>query len=97
MGKSEMASSTSAGFDRPVPTREVGTMLWFNAVKDLGALEMTHGERVGVPGAAFLPGEKPEGRCLGKAVEYETVEGAVARVAFVPETAPRRARRRRHH
>jgi len=97
MGKSEMASPTSTGFDGPTPTREVGTMLWFNAVKDLGALEMTHGERVGVPGTAFLPGEKPEGRCLGKAVEFETVEGAVARVAFVPETAPRRARRRRHH
>jgi hypothetical protein len=97
MGKSEMASPTSTGFDGPAPTREVGTMLWFNAVKDLGALEMTHGERVGVPGTAFLPGEKPEGRCLGKTVEFETVEGAVARVAFVPETAPRRARRRRHH
>jgi hypothetical protein len=58
---------------------------------------MAHGERVGVPGAAFLPGEKPEGRCLGKAVEFDTVGGAVANVAFVPETAPRRARRRRHH
>jgi len=97
MGKSGMASSTSAGFDTPVPAREVGTMLWFNSVKDLGALEMAHGERVGVPGTAFLPGEKPEGRCLGKAVEFETVEGTVARVAFVPETSPRRARRRRSH
>ena|SRR5687768_17862953 len=97
MGKSEMPTSTSAGFGGPTPTREVGTMLWFNAVKDLGALDTSHGERVGVPGAAFLPGEKPEGRCSGKVVEFETVEGAVARVAFVPETAPRRARRRRHH
>jgi hypothetical protein len=79
------------------PTREVGTMLWFNAVKDLGALEMAHGERVGVPGAAFLPGEKPVGRCAGKAVEFETVEGAVARIAFMPEVSPRRARLRRRH
>jgi hypothetical protein len=93
MGKTGMAGSTTAG---PGPAREVGTMLWFNEVKDLGKLEMAHGERVGFPGAAFLPGEKPQGRCLGKAVEFETVEGAVARVAFLPETNPRRARRRRH-
>jgi hypothetical protein len=87
----------NSGMPGPTATRTVGTMLWFNAVKDLGALEMAHGERIGVPGTAFLPGEKPEGRCSGKAVEFETVEGAVARVAFVPETSPRRARRRRHH
>ncbi|HET6695972.1 MAG TPA: hypothetical protein VFG85_05665 [Gaiellaceae bacterium] len=97
MGQAEMSGSTSTGFGGPTPGREVGTMLWFNAVKDLGALEMAQGERVGFPGTAFLPGEKPEGRCLGKPVEFETVEGAVARLAFVPETAPRRARRRRHH
>jgi hypothetical protein len=72
-------------------------MLWFNAVKDLGALEMAHGERVGVPGAAFLPGEKPVGRCAGKAVEFENVEGTVARIAFMPEVSPRRARLRRRH
>jgi hypothetical protein len=87
----------SVGVDKPMSARELGTMLWFNSVKDLGKLEMAHGERVGVPGTAFLPGEKPEGRCLGKAVEFETVDGAVARIAFVPETSPRRARRRRHH
>jgi hypothetical protein len=87
----------STGMAGSAPPREVGTMLWFNEVKDLGRLEMAHGERVGVPGAAFLPGEKPVGRCLGKAVEFETVDGAVARVAFVPEISPRRARLRRRH
>jgi hypothetical protein len=79
------------------PSRTLGTMLWFNAVKDLGALEMARGERVGVLGTAFLPGEKPVGRCSGKTVEFETVEGAVTRVAFVPEPNPRRARLRHRH
>ncbi len=78
-------------------TRVPGTMLWFNEAKDLGALRMALGERVDVPGMAFLPGEKPVGRCAGKAVEFETFEGAVTRVAFVPEVSPRRARRRRRH
>jgi len=93
MGTSGMQASTKAG-PGPAPGRMVGTMLWFNAVKDLGALEKADGERVGVRGAAFLPGEKPVGRCSGKAVEFETVEGAVARLAFVPEVSPRRARLR---
>lgn len=83
-------------FDR-VPTRTLGTMLWFNAVKDRGVLQATLGERVDVPGTAFLPGEKPVGRCSGKAVEFETVGGAVTRVAFVPEPRPRRARLRHRH
>ena len=79
------------------PTRTLGTMLWFNAAKDRGVLQMALGERVDVPGAAFLPGEKPVGRCKGKAIEFETVEGAVTRVAFVPEPNPRRARLRHRH
>lgn len=74
-----------------------GTMVWFNAAKDVGVLRMALGERVDVPGSAFLPGEKPVGRCSGRAVEFERSEGAVTRVAFVPEPSPRRARRRRHH
>ncbi len=72
-------------------------MVWFNAAKDVGVLRMALGERVDVPGSAFLPGEKPVGRCSGRAVEFERSEGAVARVAFVPEPNPRRARRRRHN
>jgi hypothetical protein len=83
-------------FDR-APTRTLGTMLWFNAVKDRGVLQMALGERLDVPGTAFLPGEKPVERCGGKAVEFETVEGAVTRVAFVPEPSPRRARLRHRH
>jgi hypothetical protein len=78
-----------------VPIRTRGTMLWFNAVKDLGALRTGEGERIEVPGTAFLPGEKPVGRCAGKAIEFEPLEGAVTCVAFVPEVSPRRARMRR--
>ncbi|HYZ79590.1 MAG TPA: hypothetical protein VE596_19685 [Gaiellaceae bacterium] len=69
-------------------------MLWFNALKDLGALQTDEGERLDVSGTAFLPGEKPLGRCAGKPVEFEALEGAVSGLAFVPETSQRRARRR---
>ena len=70
-------------------------MLWFNAAKDVGALEASDGERIDVPGSAFLPGEKPVGRCAGRAIEFEAGEDAVTRVTFVPESSQRRARRRR--
>jgi cold shock protein len=71
-----------------------GTMLWFNAAKDLGALRTDEGERMDVPGTAFLPGEKPVGRCAGKTIEFAVLGGAVTRLAFVPEPNPRRARLR---
>jgi hypothetical protein len=70
-------------------------MLWFNDAKDLGALVTDVGDRVEVPGAAFSPGEKPLGRCAGKAVEFEWLEGDVCGLAFVQELTPRRARLRR--
>jgi hypothetical protein len=73
-----------------------GTMLWFNAAKDRGELRTGDGDRIEVPGAAFLPGEKPAGRCAGKAIEFEPIAGAVRHVAFVPEVSPRRARLRHH-
>ena len=71
-----------------------GTMLWFNVAKDLGALETDDGERIDVPGTAFVVGEKPVGRCAGKAVEFESLDGTVSSVAFVPEVSARRARLR---
>jgi hypothetical protein len=71
-----------------------GTMLWFNVAKDLGALRTDDGKRIDIPGAAFSPGEKPVGRCAGKAVEFEYVDGAVIDLAFVPEVNSRRARMR---
>jgi hypothetical protein len=74
--------------------RTRGTMLWFNAVKDLGALRTDEGERIEVPGTAFLAGEKPVGRCAGKAIEFDSAGGVVSGLAFVPEVSPRRARRR---
>ena len=70
-------------------------MLWFNDAKDLGALRTDDGDRIDVPGTAFLPGEKPLGRCAGKAVEFERLEGRVSGLAFVSESNPPRARLRR--
>ena len=72
-----------------------GTMLWFNADKDLGALRTDEGDRVDVPGAAFLPGEKPLGRCAGRAVEFQAHAGSISGLTFVEETEQRRARLRR--
>ena len=70
-------------------------MLWFNEAKDLGALRTDDGDRIDVPGTAFLPGEKPLGRCAGKAVEFERLDGGVSALAFVLDSTPRRARLRR--
>jgi hypothetical protein len=76
-------------------TRVRGTMLWFNQAKDSGALRTQEGDRIDVSGAAFLPGERPLGRCAGRAVEFERLEGGVCGLAFIPELNPRRARLRR--
>jgi hypothetical protein len=76
------------------PNRVRGTMLWFNEDKDLGALRTDEGDRHEVPGTAFGPGEKPIGRCAGRAIEFDSVAGVVTRLAFVPEPNPRRARMR---
>ena len=73
-----------------------GTMLWFNAAKDLGALRTEDGERIEVSGVAFLPDERLLGRCAGMAIEFESVDGEVSGIAFIEELAPRRARLRRH-
>ena len=72
-----------------------GTMLWFNETKDLGALRTDDGDRIDVPGAAFLLGERPVGRCAGKPVEFERLDRGVDAVAFVQDLNPRRARLRR--
>jgi hypothetical protein len=71
-----------------------GTMLWFNDAKDLGMLRTDEGERIEVPGAAFSSGERPDGRCAGKAVAFESRDGVVSAVAFLRELNPRRARLR---
>ncbi len=70
-------------------------MLWFNAAKDLGALRTDEGDRIEVTGAAFSPGEKPAGRCAGKAIEFAAAEGDVTGIAFVRQGEQRRARLRR--
>ena len=71
-----------------------GTMLWFNEVKDLGALRTDGGVRIEVPGEAFSAGEKPSGRCAGLEIEFQVLSSQVSGIAFVPVVAPRRARRR---
>jgi len=71
-----------------------GKMLWFNDAKDLGALRTAEGERIEVQGDAFAPGEKPEGRCAGMLIEFDSHDGAVTGIAFPPDVAPRRARLR---
>jgi hypothetical protein len=77
-----------------IPGRTRGTMLWFNAVKDLGALRTDDGIRLEVPGEAFAAGEKPVDRCAGRLIEFESPRGIPSGIAFVPELNPRRARRR---
>ena len=77
-----------------VARRLTGTMLWFNVVKDLGALRTADGERLEVAGDAFAPGEKPVGRCAGREIEFDAVDGIPRGIAFPPEVMPRRARLR---
>ena len=72
-------------------------MLWFNAADDVGALRTDDGERLDVPGTAFSHGERPVGRCAGKAIELESVADVVTKVIFVSEVSPRRARMRHRH
>jgi hypothetical protein len=72
-----------------------GTMLWFNAAKDLGALTTEDGERIELSGAAFLPDERLLGRCAGMVVEFDWCDGMVSGVELVEEVSPRRARLRR--
>lgn len=70
-------------------------MLWFNEVKDLGALRTDDGTRMEVAGEAFSAGEKPRGRCAGMEIEFQVLTNRISEIAFVPVVAPRRARVRR--
>jgi hypothetical protein len=67
-------------------------MLWFNEVKDLGALRTDDGTRIEVPGEAFAAGEKPRGRCAGLEIEFQVLTNQISGIAFVPVVPPRRAR-----
>ena len=76
-----------------------GTMLWFNQAKDLGSIVTDEGERLSVRGSGFADGKRPEGRCAGEAVVFESGGAPDAPeaqdVRFVPVVAARRARTRR--
>jgi hypothetical protein len=87
----------STALDSAAAPRTRGTMLWFNEAKGVGALRTQEGDRMHLSGAAFLPGEKPLGRCAGRAVEFERADAGVSRIAFLPESISRRARLRRRH
>ena len=75
-----------------------GTMLWFNASKDLGFIRTEEGERLSVLGSGFARGAKPNGRCAEAVVSFEVAESEGGRqaenVVFVVDDAPRRARLR---
>jgi hypothetical protein len=75
-----------------------GEMLWFNRVKDYGFIMTEEGERLSVLGPGFAPGERPEGRCAGRAVTFKLNAAAATRqaenVVFDREVAARRARMR---
>lgn len=75
-----------------------GTMLWFDEKRDYGFILTEMSERLYVHGADFVGGERPKGRCAGRAVDFtvadEDANRRAERVAFVAEVFPRRARRR---
>jgi hypothetical protein len=91
----EFGAARSLDLDSAAPIRMRGTMLWFNAVKDLGALRTDDGERIEVPGTAFTSGGRPVGACAGKPIEFDSRDGMISAIAFVLEVSPRRARPRR--
>jgi cold shock CspA family protein len=76
-----------------------GTMLWFNEAEDFGFITSEDGARVLVRGGSFVDGDRPKGRCAGRAVTFRLStdeRGPFAeQVVVVPEVAPRRARLRR--
>jgi hypothetical protein len=77
-----------------------GTMLWFNDEQDHGVIEAADGERLEVSGTDFAAGIRPVGRCRGTEVDFRVVDGDerhAAAVSFIPEVAPRRARRHTKH
>jgi cold shock CspA family protein len=73
-------------------------MLWFNAVKDLGAILTEDGERLTVHGSGFTDGKRPEGRCAKAVVSFAVMESEGERhaqeVVLVPDEPQRRARYR---
>jgi cold shock CspA family protein len=73
-------------------------MLWFNDKKDHGFISTDDGERLYVGGSGFVRGQKPQGKCAGRAVSFTVASDDTGRraegVAFVADAAPRRARRR---
>jgi hypothetical protein len=76
----------------PPPGR--GELVWFNEEEDHGVLAAESGARIAFVGAAFVDGERPEGRVGGLPVEFTTDGMTVLEVRLVEPAAGRRARRR---
>jgi hypothetical protein len=72
-----------------------GTMIFFNEVKDHGAIRTEEGERLVLQRGGFLPGQAPVGRCAGLPVEFDVDDdGAAINISVLDDPNPRRARRR---
>ena len=76
-----------------------GTLLWFNEVDDIGVIVDDDGAKLPVDGPNFVDGLRPKGRCKGTLVEFQVAdvagESTATEVNVLPESSPRRARRRR--
>jgi hypothetical protein len=75
-----------------------GAMLWFDEARDYGFVLTDDGERLRVERDGFVDGAAPVGRCARRPVSLSVGQREGERIAvdvsFVPEQAPRRARRR---
>ena len=76
----------------------LGTMMWFNEIKESGVILSDDGERLTVKGCDFTDGKWPQGRCRGLPVSFDANgegERTASGVTLVPETPHGRARPRR--
>jgi hypothetical protein len=73
-------------------------MLWFNEAKGSGMVVTDGDEKLVVYRGDFAAGTAPEGRCGGRPVTFDRIEGSetaqAVNVEFAPVTDPRRARLR---
>ena len=73
-------------------------MLWFNPTKGFGFITTGNDERLYVEDSGFLPDQNPSGRCRGREVSFERLEGEgdprAVNVSFADDGDPRRARLR---
>jgi len=77
-----------------------GTMIWFNLEKGFGFIRTEEDERLCVERGGFRDAQLPVGRCAGRIVLFERLEGEgedgsrAVDVVFAEAADPRRARLR---